>query len=379
MMVSLRIALVVDPISALIGGRRHPLELSGALGRRGHEVRVFGLPPGWLSGDDTPPGPAIERRLGPSVMSFEPDGVVAYDARSPAAWLGARVAKRRGVPLVLVESEAWRERSRVQRALWSIGERLFGRFVRRTAGAVVALDAASHNSSLARGFAAERVAVVPPGVDLQRYRPGLASDSVARRHIRGRVLCCRLPRDAGVQHELMIEAFARTVGQRDDWSLVILGERPASPVHRSAAERRGIGPRVHFLTTDDVDVPELLSSSTLFAAPLDQGRALIDVGRALACGLPVLAVDSARMRCWIRHGEHGLFAAADDLPQWTAALREASMSPERRKRWGRAARTLAQERFSWEAIAHQFERRLGLAGATGEPCDVELPEPASSG
>ncbi|MCC7013442.1 MAG: glycosyltransferase family 4 protein [Planctomycetes bacterium] len=359
MMAPLRIALVVDPITALIGGGRHPLELSAALAARGHEVRVFGLPPDWLSAPAAPLQEHVERRLGPSVMSFEPEGIVAYDARSPAAWIGARVARRRDVPLVLVEADGWTERSPLQRTLWSIGERLWGGFVRRAAEAVMALDPQSRSSSLARGFEPERIDVVPPGVDLERFRPGLASEELGRRHIGGRILSCRLPRDAGEQHELLIEAFARTVGQRSDWSLVLIGDGQAAPRFRVCADRRGVGSRVHFLEYDLDALPGLLANSTLHAAPQDARHVTTDLARALACGVPVVAVDSPRVREWIRHDEHGLIARSGDAESLTLCLREAAMSPERRKRWGSAGRRLAEERFGWDAVAARFEDKLG--------------------
>lgn len=355
----IRIALVVDPITALIGGGRHPVELAAALAMRGHEVRVFGLPPEWLGRSPSASEEKIDRRLGPLLLSFEPKAIVAYDGRSPAAWLGARVARRLDVPLVLVEAEGWSDRSAFERLLRGIGESLWGRFVRRTTNAVVALDPSGRTSSMARGFDAERIELVPPGIDVQRYRPGLSSDVLIRRRVRGRILSCRLPRDPDAVHELVIDAFARTVGQRDDWSLVMISGERAPAAFRLIADRRGVGARVFFIDSAECDLPAVLSSSTLFAAPSDSRRDGVDLECALACGVPVLAVESPRTTAFIRHDEHGLLSPEGDRDAWTGALRLAASSPERRKRWGAAARQLALERFGWDAVAARFERTLG--------------------
>jgi glycosyltransferase involved in cell wall biosynthesis len=373
----LRIALVVDPIAALIGAGRHPLDLAAALGRRGHDVRLFGLPPEWLSGEATPAGARVERRLGPSVLSFEPDGLVAYDSRSPAAWLGARVARRRRIPMVLVESDGWSERHWFQRSLRALGERLWGRLVRRAATLAVALDPVVRSAAIERGFMAERVALVPAGIDVAQFRPGLPSEELARRHIRGRILACRLPREADPAHQALIHAFARTVGQREDWSLVFFGEGEATVELRANADRQGIGTRVHFVAAGEPDLASLLSSSTLFAAPSDRRSALPDVQRALACGVPVLALDTPRLNHCVRSDENGLLVPRDDFESWLAALRDAASSPERRKRWGRTARAIAVERFGWDAVAARFELPLRNGSAPESANGSELPAPMS--
>jgi glycosyltransferase involved in cell wall biosynthesis len=51
-----------------------------------------------------------------------------------------------------------------------------------------------------------------------------------------------------------------------------------------------------------------------------------------------------------------------DLEAWTTALRRAAMSPETRKRWGKRAREIAEERLAWSHVARQIETRL-VAGA----------------
>ena len=48
MTLTLRIALLVDPITVLVKGARHAVELSRELARRGHDVCLFGAPPALL-------------------------------------------------------------------------------------------------------------------------------------------------------------------------------------------------------------------------------------------------------------------------------------------------------------------------------------------
>jgi glycosyltransferase involved in cell wall biosynthesis len=379
-----RIALLVDPLTAVVGGGRHARELAQALAERQHEVRVFGLAPSSLAGDGAERreknAPAPRVRVGASVLSFRPDAILAYDARSPAAWLGARIARRLRIPLVLVEPGAWGEGLRLQNALWRVGERLWGSYVRRTAGALIALEPATRDHALDRGFAAARVSLVPHGVDVEHFRPGLSSDELLRHRVRGRILAYCGALDGRVDLELLIDAFARTVGRRDDWSLVIAGESHAPARLRACAERLGVGARTHLLSIGEAALPALLSSSTLFAQPNSLGsESTLQLSRALACGVPVLASDCYSGRAVLRPGEHGLLAESGNLAEWTEVLRKAAGSPEARKRWSSAARKFAQEHLSWRAVALEFEAAIASAARRSvEPRVVRRPPPAST-
>jgi glycosyltransferase involved in cell wall biosynthesis len=349
-----RIALILDPLTALAGAGRHLLELGPALARRGHVVRAFGAPAEWIERGATE-RPSSRPRLGASVVAFRPDVLIAYDALSPAAFFGARHARSRGTPLILVEGGAWSGGRALQRCLRRVGEVLWGNLVRRSAAAVIALDPVARDLALARGFDARRVELVPHGLDLERYRPGVPSEELRRHGIRGRILSCVAPAEAAEEVELLIAAFARTVGQRDDWSLVIATD--GAPVRlKSCADRLGVGARVHCLAAPEAALAGLLASSTLFAAPADHGEAaLLDVARALACGVPAIVVDAPRTRDLVRDGENGLVVPPGDLAAWCARLQDAASSPERRRRWGRAARATAEARVAWPSVAARFE------------------------
>lgn len=369
-----RIALILDPLTALAGAGRHLLELSPELARRGHVVRAFGAPAEWI-GRGVEPRRKGRPRLGASVVAFAPDVLIAYDALSPAAFFGARCARARGVPLILVEGGTWRGGRRLQRWLWRVGEALWGSYVRHSASAVIALDPLARDRALARGFDARRIELVLHGLDLDRFRPGVASEELRRHGIRGRILSCIAPRSASAEVEVLIAAFARTVGQRDDWTLVIATDDPdGTPSRlRSCADRLGIGAQVHCLAASEAALAGLLASSTLFAAPADHGEGvLLDVARALACGVPAIVADSPRTRDLVRDGENGLIATSGDLAAWSARLQDAASSPERRRRWGRAARATAEARVAWPAIAARFEAHFASRRTTGSSEPVAL-------
>lgn len=357
----LRVALLVDPIAARaplaarVKAARHALELAPALEAGGHVARVFGVPSGWGPGQSVEGDPdRVVRRLD----SFQPDAVLAYDALSPAAWLGSRLARKRRVPLVLIEAGTFAQGSWVERAAWRLGEVLWGTFVRRAAGALVALDSVAREVALREGFRPETVHVLPHGVDVERYKPGLSSPLVARHRIRGRILLHPGPLDARSGAELLIQAFARTLGRRDDWSLVLACEDAVPQRLRACADRLGISARVHAVQAAEDEVPGLLSASTLVALPYGDDAPLGSVAaRALACGCPLLASDLPRLAHVVQSFAVGLLAApANEMQAWVDTLRQAVSDPEARKRWSANARARAVSELDWRRVVPHLER-----------------------
>lgn len=352
----LRIAIVVDPLTLKAKGGEHPPRLAGELLGRGHVVRGFGAPPGQIPRSGEGGDLDVPERRG--LQSFKPDVIVGYDALSPAAVLCARSARKLGVPLVLVEADAPGGGYTWQRFLWRAGEVLYGRRVRRTASAVVALDPVARDRALEEGFDPALITILPQGVDLDVFRPGLTSHLVARNRIRGRMILYvgRLLADRGI--DTLIAAFARTVGQRDDWSLVLAGDGPERIRLRALCDQLGVGARVRWVARPRrEELPGLLGASTLLAVPALEDVVLgRNIVRAMATGLPVLASDLKRLRSFVEPEETGLLAAPGDVSAWAEALRRVGGSPVARRRWGRQAREVAQQRHSWSVLAVAFEK-----------------------
>jgi glycosyltransferase involved in cell wall biosynthesis len=370
----LRIALLLNPFTLARSAGDHAAELGRELAALGHVVHSFGGAPIARTTESDREG---ADRTAPK--RFAPDAIVAYDALSPAAWLGARTARSLRVPLILVESGTKSDKSLLSRAGLYLGERLWGPFVRRAARNLVALDPVARARALASGFPAERVVVLPPGVDPHVYRPGVSSALLQQHGIAGRILLYVGRVEPGRGLEVLVQAFARTVGQRDDWSLVVVGEGSARAANRASIDRLGIGARVHWLgRVREDELPGLFSVSTLLAVPaLDDAVRGKNILRAMASGLPVLASDRPSLRALVDPERSGLLVPAGDVAAWTEALRRASMSPDARRRWGRRAREIAESKFTWAHVASTFEslilRTRGAPAPETDTASVDSP------
>jgi len=383
---SLRIAIVLDPFALRRKGGEHAPRIARELLSRGHEVRAFGdargdVPrssAGPLVGDVAP----LE---GAGVMGYRPDVLVAYDALSPAAFHGARCARRLGVPLVLVEEGFPTKGRPIERAKRWFGERVWGALVRRTATRLVALDSVGERQARGEGFDPERIQVLHAGVDLTTFRPGLASELPRRHGVAGRYLLHIGRVEEGRGLEQVVAAFAATVGRREDWSLVFAGVGGARARLRAQAEQLGIGARVHWIGVPRAEeLPGLLGSATaLVVATRDDDVASLKVRRAMACGVPVLGSNVPRLADLVEDHGSGLLVPAGDPGAWAEALRALAGDPVRRERWGRRGRELAEQRFAWPEIGARFEALLVRATQrrrAEQSADVaaELAGPAAS-
>lgn len=341
-------------------GSEHPINLAREFLGRGHIVRGFGAPAGAIphGGEDTD--------LRTTLTDFRPDVVLAYVVDSPAAWKGARVAQGVGAELILVEEGYSHRAGQLGRLLRVVGRRLWGAVVRRRTSRVLALDPVAATQLAERGFDADRIYTIPPGVDLTRYRPGLTSHLPSAHGVQGRMILVYAEQTPDVGLDRIVRAFADTVGRSGSWSLVLAGEGTAGPSLRALAVSRGVGASVHWLPKASRDVlPGLLGAATLVLAPRDPS----DVGgwrlrRALACGAPVLAAPSPTHCDWIEHDGNGLLLEDDSTEAWTGALRQATGAPDRRQRWGQRARQVAEQRLDWALLAAEVE--AVLLGALAE-------------
>lgn len=367
-----KIAIVVDPFALARKGGEHACELAREFLGRGHCVRAFGAPPEAIA--------QSSEGLGLSLRQFAPDAVLAYDTLSPAAWLGARTTRRLGVPLVLVEVGHGADDSWHARSLRRVGDWFWGRMVRRATSAVIAIDPLAQERVLQQGFEAARVRLVPPGVDLEIYRPGLSSALVQRHHVRGRVILYLGHFSPGRGLETLIAAFGRSLAQAGDWTLVLAGEGPLRPHLRAQIDRLGIGSNVHWLPEPtEAELPGLLGASTLLAVPGEvrevRGQ---NIPKALACGLPVLCSDLPALHYLVQPGSNGLVAKAGDQEAWCAALRRVAMAPELRRRWSLAARASAEEVLAWKRVGAIFDRELFATRATTD-ASLALADEARAG
>ncbi len=208
--------------------------------------------------------------------------------------------------------------------------------------------------------------IVPPGVDVERFRPLHGEDRLAARRRLG------LPEDAVVIHgasrlvprkgfDVVIEAIARLAPTRPGLLGVISGDgRDRDRLERLARER---GAPVRFVGRIPVDdLAALYASADVFAmlcrnrwGGLEQEGFGIVFVEAAAAGTPQIAGDSGGAAEAVAHGETGFVVRRpDDVDDVTANLARLVDDPGLRRRMGAAARRRAVEHFGYDVLVRRL-------------------------
>jgi glycosyltransferase involved in cell wall biosynthesis len=266
---------------------------------------------------------------------------------SPAAATVAALARRAGLPLVVVATES------VARP-YTVGERLRRSRVLRSARGVIGINRLALGLALRQRPEVPNVVVpqhgvVPPPAPSHREHEGFAVGFVGR-----------LVPERGL--DILFRAAVRLPGR---WSITVAGTGPAQEELEALAERLGIAARVRWLggvpRRELAGVWPLLDCAVLPARTTP--RWVEPVGSALleAMGNGVAAVGSASGALPDVIGDAGVVVPEDDPAALADALARLADDPAARAALGSAGRRRVLDVFSESAVARDtlaFWRRV---------------------
>lgn len=258
---------------------------------------------------------------------------------------------------VLAEPEgSWRERLRARMA-----SRAFGRADLVVAVSRAVADRLARSGSVAR----KRIRVVPNGVELERFDEDAAGGSESARESARRelglgsdeavVLVPAVIRP-GKGHELLLEAVPALRRRVPGVRILLAGGGGRAAALEARARRMELGDAVRFLGHRE-DVPRLLRACDVVALPSRAEALPTALIEAAAAGRPAVATRVGGTPEVVEHGETGLLVEPGDAGALASALAGLLEDVDRARRYGRAARRRAEERFD---IDRQVERTLEL-------------------
>jgi phosphatidylinositol alpha-1,6-mannosyltransferase len=221
------------------------------------------------------------------------------------------------------------------------------------------------------------VEVVPPGVDVRRFRPlpPQAKRSSRRRFglpADGRLVVSvsRLVPRKGM--DVLIDAIGLLRPSKPDLSLAIGGEGRDRRRLEGLIDRSGLRGAVHLLgRVPDDDLPLLDGAADVWAMlcrdrwlGLEQEGFGIVFLEAAACGVPQVAGRSGGAHEAVVDGETGLVVDDPSDPRAVARALHVLLEDEpMRHRFGRAARERAENDFDYDLLAGRLKSALERVGA----------------
>lgn len=303
-----------------------------------------------------------------------PQLVLAYGL-GPEASIAREAKRASGTPYVLhVEAP---ELFAARRALREGGER--GRALQEIfdeAEALVVASRACRLEAYKAGVLPHRIEVIPPGVDLERFRPGPKPEALARKADLGKgpVLLTVSGRGPGKDPATLLRALAAMPSGRGA-TLVVVG--PVEPAWRSAAESLRLKKAVRFVgVVPETELPEWYRLADLFVHAHAEDRAAgvipgveVAFAEALATGLPVVATAVPAAEGIVPAGEAGVLVEPGAHAKLARAIGDVLDSAEELEEMRRAARARAEQVHSAVDSAARLRelleviwfRRLGRA------------------
>ncbi len=310
------------------------------------------------------------------LKDFGPDLIIARHALFSIA--GIELARGLGCPCVLEVNAPLREE---RRRYWGLTlDEVAAQaesFVFTEADLLVAVSEGVRGYLLRCGATADRVMVVPNGVDVARFHPGV-DRTLARDHLgladevvigfagslkpwHGLDLLMRAFADLTTRHA------ANTWGdtQAGDLRLVIVGDGPEHGSLEQLASQLMIDRLVTFtgavahhqipahLAAFDIAVAPYASSDGFYFSPLK-------IMEYLAMGLPVVAPSLGQIPLLLagNEGPAGLLYSPDDTQELAGALLKLIRDPALRHTLGNQGAQQARQHYAWTAVAQRILRRV---------------------
>jgi glycosyltransferase involved in cell wall biosynthesis len=364
------------------GGETHIRQLGGRLVAMGHEATVVTRrgERGWLAEEEVdgirvrrvpPAGPG---RTGKYLMVPAAFRAVLREARRHDVLVirGTRVlgmpglgaARALGRPAILqpeingeLSGEAFTWGWRRGRALEPAVRALVAlrNVWLRDADGFVAMSRRIRDEMVNAGIAPERVALIPHGVDTERFRPAGPGEKEALRAslgLPGGVLAAftgRLLRGKGLQ--TLVAAFAKVAaaGADSDLHLVLVGSGAGQALSveeplRAEVRELGLGDRVIFAGRVDA-VEGHLKAADFFVFPSVFEGLGISLVEAAACGLPAVASRTGGIVDVVDEGRSGLLVTPGRADELAAGMVSLAGDASLRQRMGERARAVALDRF----------------------------------
>ena len=208
-----------------------------------------------------------------------------------------------------------------------------------------------------------RTVVFPWGVDLERFRPGRASQTRERLGWQSaRVLLCTRSWEAGYGVETVLEAFLRAARHAPDLRLILAGDGSLRPPLIDRMEASGLAERIWlpgYVPYDEL--PMLYHSADIYVSASHSDGSSVSLLEAMACGLPAIVSDIPGNREWIEAGRSGLWFKAGDVAGLESLLRETPRMKAELAAYGRRAREIAEARADWRRNAPGILKAYTLA------------------
>jgi glycosyltransferase involved in cell wall biosynthesis len=222
---------------------------------------------------------------------------------------------------------------------------------------------------------AERVFVIPNGVDTDRFRPNHSLRGRLRSEL-GLPLDCPLVGIVAAlreekNHLQFVAAAKETLRQHATAHFVIVGEGPEQAKIEAAIREQGLSTRIHLLGYRG-DTERILAALDVACLTSRNEANPVSILEALSCGVPVVSANVGSVSETVIPQQTGLLTRPSCSESTADAVTQLLGDPVRARHMGLAGRQLVRNHCSLEAMVGGYEKLIGMlynvhAEVTGKP------------
>lgn len=367
--------LAVTPYYEPEGGglERYAHAILSRLARHGHEVHALSFTHKGLE-DETRDGVRVQRRrpllrlgnapvdpgfranVARAIRETSPDAIVAHTPVPFPAEMAYLAARGGRVPFVTTYHAGRLRASRPSlRALAALDRATFERRMLAGSAALVAVTPFVRDHALARER--QRVAIVPPGVDTERFSPNGASKEPNVLFVGP---LARSYRWKGV--DVLWDAFQMVSRRNPDATLTLVGEgdRFVEFAQRAQSARPGI--RLAGRLSEDALVEAYRRAAVVVLPSVTDAESFgMVLAEANACGRPVIGSRIGGIPDFVRDGDNGLLARPGDAADLADKILRILDDADLARALGRRGRERVVREHDWDDLAEATEVVLGNA------------------
>lgn len=210
------------------------------------------------------------------------------------------------------------------------------------------------------GCPADRVCVIPNGVDVDRFSP-LDRDPAIRDELRlpptGPVVGIVAALRPEKSHEWFLEVASLVKKAIPDTSFLIVGDGPRRSELEKLAVEFELGDSVRFTGTRS-DIPQMLATLDLFLLTSKMEANPVSIMEAMAMERSVIAFDVGSIHQTVLDCQTGVLVPPGDIHQMATEVINLLDYPGLAAKFGQAARVHVVENWSVDVMVHGYEQMI---------------------